>query len=308
MNYIIFNINVNILLKKGVVMEEKFERMRMYFLENGDETLEGLEFQGYKLLKVNEDWLSYWLPANEIEWLKSRDRGNIKKQWFILCKELEQNEPDLFDIQKSFNIALHIYYDTNAFIKFTVLGRRKNNIISGPAGDGLPDILQFDRYNTKNSPIEKDKLQPFLNIYNYINLNIFLKTALDTFYLCLQSDNINLRFILLIITLEILFLSKDDKYRKTKKLSHNIAVFLGKTEFDSNEINENIINFYNYRSQFIHAGNSVNIKEDTLYELSEYVRKILKCMIIKTDILNDKEAYIKVLNESAFGDNPYHIE
>ncbi|MEL7569962.1 MAG: hypothetical protein AAGU14_05305 [Eubacteriaceae bacterium] len=65
--------------------------------------------------------------------------------------------------------------------------------------------------------------------------------------------------------------------------------------------------FYDYLSDFIHAGITEHITRETLIKLSEYVLLTLKKMIISRDIIGDKKTYLELLNESAFGSNPYKI-
>jgi hypothetical protein len=97
---------------------------------------------------------------------------------------------------------------------------------------------------------------------------------LDFFYLCLRTDNISLRFVLLISFLEILFIPDGVTNELGYRASRNTAVFLGKTNEESNYIVEKINHFYKHRSHYIHSGVSDKITRETLYELSEYVRQI----------------------------------
>jgi hypothetical protein len=57
MNYIIINKKVkakHYINIKGVVMEEKIERMRMLFLVNANDSLIGLKFQNFELINNDE--------------------------------------------------------------------------------------------------------------------------------------------------------------------------------------------------------------------------------------------------------------
>ncbi|NMC56435.1 MAG: hypothetical protein GYA50_04365 [Eubacteriaceae bacterium] len=289
-------------------MTNKSEKSSIFFLKNADKSLEGLSFKGFDAICCDTQWLSNCINEHDINWIKSR-LYNKDSYLTVFIKNRTDEANDCIEFEKHFTTAVNIYFNSNIYIPVCVNNLNDNSGQAQCKIENFPEIYGFSDNNfCELNPDQKDKLQQFLNLYNYEEFESTLKSAVDFFYLCLQSDNINIRFILLISVLETLFSSLNSKSELKYRVTRNMAVFLGRDIENSREIFADMRKFYDYRSDFIHAGITEHITRETFIKLSEYVRLTLKKMIINRDVIGDKKTYLELLNESAFGSNPYNIE
>ena len=103
-------------------------------------------------------------------------------------------------------------------------------------------------------------------------------------------------FELLVTTLEILFLYKNQT-RKKKMLAKRLAVFLGSDPLLIFNIYNEIIGYYEYRSESVHEGEDMNITNQRLLGLREYVRLALKkyFSIIENELITDRNTSFEIV-------------
>jgi hypothetical protein len=128
----------------------------------------------------------------------------------------------------------------------------------------------------------------------------FLQLAFENFELSYQISDINLSFLVLMISLETLFNLGHQELRY--RVSRNAAVLLGKENGDSKNIFSKIKKLYDKRSKFVHTGESNIINREDLLKLRYYVRESIK-EINKID--KNKDELIDLLNSCGFGERPW---
>ena len=127
----------------------------------------------------------------------------------------------------------------------------------------------------------------------------FLQLAFETFELSYQTHNINLSFLSLMISLEILF-HPSDRRKISYRISRNAAVLLGKEKENSERIYSDIKDkLYKKRSKIVHEGKSIN--EEDLLKLRHYVRESIKEI---NKIGKSKDELLRMLNSCGFGERP----
>ena len=130
----------------------------------------------------------------------------------------------------------------------------------------------------------------------------FLQLAFETFELSYQTHNINLSFLSLMISLEILFHPKSDRRKISDRISRNAAVLLGKDKKDSNEIYSKVKELYDKRSAIVHTGESNIINTEDLLKLRHYVRESIKEI---NKIGKSKDEVLDLLDSLGFGERPW---
>jgi len=125
----------------------------------------------------------------------------------------------------------------------------------------------------------------------------FLELAFGNFELSYQTSNINLSFLSLMISLEVLFNPGDQELRY--RISRNTAVLLGKDRDDSEMIFSEIKELYDKRSVIVHKGERSVVNKEELLRLRHYVRESIK-KINRMD--KDKNELLDMLNARGFGE------
>lgn len=153
--------------------------------------------------------------------------------------------------------------------------------------ENRPFILANNKKSDINKFIKKVKL-PF---NNYLNL------AFENLELSYQIHDQNLKFITLMICLEILF-SPEDRFELRNRISRNIAVLLGRNRNSSLSIYKTTLSLYDKRSKIVHAGARGMIMEKDILILRSYVRESL----LKINSINlSKDKLLEHLNLIGFG-------
>lgn len=125
----------------------------------------------------------------------------------------------------------------------------------------------------------------------------FLQLAFENYELSYQTNNRNLSFLSLMISLETLFNPSEQELQY--RISRNAAVFIGKDRDDSKLIFSEIKKLYGKRSKIVHTGESNIIGENDLLKLRYYVREAIK----KINWINmEKDELLDLLNISGFGE------
>ena len=123
-----------------------------------------------------------------------------------------------------------------------------------------------------------------------------MQLAFENFELSYQTQNINLSFLSLMISLETLF-HPSDQGELRYRISRNTAVLLGNEKEDSETVFREIKDLYNKRSKVVHTGESNIINKDDLLKLRYYVMESIKKV---NKIGKDKEELLKQLNSQGF--------
>ena len=132
----------------------------------------------------------------------------------------------------------------------------------------------------------------------------YLGLALETFELSYSTEHLNLNFLNLMNSLEILFNPGKDVKNKKHNIADNAAKLLAKSKEQLLDLYNQFILYYDIRSKITHEGRS-NINEDDLLILRNHVREsIKKC--IKLDC--EKEQLLRSLKKWDYKDGPWKIE
>lgn len=127
-----------------------------------------------------------------------------------------------------------------------------------------------------------------------------LQLAFENFELSYQTHDMNLSFLSLMISLEILF-HPSGQGELTYRISRNAAVLLGKDKKDSKEIKGNVKELYSKRSAIVHAGKSNSMNKEDLLKLRHYVRESIKEF---NKIGKSKGEVLDLLDSLGFGEIP----
>ena len=155
-------------------------------------------------------------------------------------------------------------------------------------------IPRGPKYIIKDSEISD--LNHFIQNTKLPFTELSLQLAFEHFDLSYHTDNVNLSFLSLMISLETLFNPADSelKYR----ISRNTAVLLGMGRTSAKDIFEDVKRLYNARSKLVHTGKP-EISQENQLQLRQYVRESIK----KIDkIGKTKEELLDILNSCGFGE------
>jgi len=128
----------------------------------------------------------------------------------------------------------------------------------------------------------------------------FLQLAFENFELSYQTHDMNLSFLSLMISLEILF-HPSGQGELNYRISRNAAVLLGKDKKDSKEIKRKVKELYSKRSAIVHNGKSNSMDNEDLLKLRHYVRDSIKEF---NKICKSKDDVLDLLDSLGFGEMP----
>lgn len=154
------------------------------------------------------------------------------------------------------------------------------------------------RYTLGSSEISA--LQRFIKDTKLPFKESFLQLAFENFELSYQTQNINLSFLSLMISLETLF--NPGAQELTYRISRNTATLLGKDKGDSKRIFSEIKDLYGMRSNIVHVGKSDIINKEDLLKLRGYVRESIKEI---NKIGKNKDNLLDILNSCGFCERPW---
>ena len=137
-----------------------------------------------------------------------------------------------------------------------------------------------------------------------MKISTYLDIALRRFNLGVEDPNIEDKFIDFMISLEALFMGGTAEL--TYKFSNRVAVLLGETDVEKEDIKTFMVKAYNVRSSTVHGEkvrpvciNEQNIPLETMVEkIEEIVRKSILCFIKLSKTYKDKDAVLKELDRS----------
>ena len=128
----------------------------------------------------------------------------------------------------------------------------------------------------------------------------FLQLAFENFELSYQTHDMNLSFLSLMISLEILF-HPSGQGELNYRISRNAAVLLGKDKKDSKEIKRKVKELYSKRSAIVHNGKSNGMDNEDLLKLRHYVRESIKEF---NKIGKSKDEVLDLVDSIGFGEMP----
>jgi hypothetical protein len=190
----------------------------------------------------------------------------------------------LFKEGSIFMPAHYLYELVDGTLRTNIHGHTHLHIPLGPV------------YSLENSELQG--LQEFLSETNLPFNEPFLELAFENFEQSYHTQNLNLSFLSLMISMETLFNVADRELRY--RVSRNCAVLLGKDLKKSKEIFKEIKELYDKRSKIVHTGGP-KIKRSDLLILRNFVRESIK-EINKMKV--NKEKLLEFLNLSGFGEGP----
>lgn len=179
----------------------------------------------------------------------------------------------------------YYYFMDNDAPKLHSISSTELSFLSGP----------FDSIYTLEDS-ETQELQEFIQNTKLPFNEPFLQLAFENFELSYQTQNLNLSFLSLMISLETLFNPGSElRYR----ISRNVAVVLGKDKKHAKSIFSDIKNLYNQRSEIVHSGKSNIINKEDLFKLRRYVRNSI---IEIYKIGKSKDELLEILDSYGFGE------
>ena len=147
--------------------------------------------------------------------------------------------------------------------------------------------------------LEESDLKPAIRFLDRVQMPLpipYLKLAFENFELSYQAPSNGLSFLTLMICLETLFNPGEGEVRH--RIARNVAVALGETTEQSEELYARIKRYYHVRSKMVHSGKTDSLKRDDVPELRELCRVALKGLV---EAGMDKGVLMADLNKRSFG-------
>lgn len=122
------------------------------------------------------------------------------------------------------------------------------------------------------------------------------------FHEACKTKNKAVRFVLRITILEMLI---DGNAELSYRLSHHLAVFLGRTLDESKQIASNMKKMYNARSKYLHEGDESKITDEYCRLAYEYARRLIANLTMTADSIQEVRNKLDV---AGYGTNPYQVQ
>lgn len=190
-------------------------------------------------------------------------------------KEMEYlNERiNLLRLYKSGNIG---FLDVFFHYSFTVMGFI-NNTIDNCSHNQTRNTIASGRFTLNESEVVT--CNQWLN--DYCNEPFaLLKNSVDEFSWGLEQIDVPTGFEQFTTALEMTLLPQNQPGKK-QMLANRISAILGNTPVEVQQIHQNILNFYRFRSESLHEGNGTNITDSELHELENITREVLKKCLMR---------------------------
>lgn len=124
-------------------------------------------------------------------------------------------------------------------------------------------------------------------LVDYSNAPYYLlKNSIDEFSWGLEQVDIPTAFEQYTTALEMTLLPENQPGKK-QMLANRISVILGNTSVEIQQLHQQILSFYRFRSESLHEGNGSNITETELQELENITREVLKKCLVRCKIEHD---------------------
>lgn len=178
-----------------------------------------------------------------------------------------QRQFSLLKLFKKGNVGYKEIYLTH---KFTVMGFITNTK-NQTSNNVTRNIVDTTMYTLTTNEIAD--CNNFLQAFSGKEFDL-LKDCIDEFLWGLDGTDIATAFEQYTTALEMVFLAKNQQNKK-QALSKRIAVLLGTTPTEVNELYKKMLNFYRFRSESLHEGNGSHITKVELKELETITRNVL---------------------------------
>ena len=211
---------------------------------------------------------------------------------------------NLLHVFKTGNVGFHDIYTT---YRFAVLGI-VNNATNCNNYYANRNIIDSRKYSL--SPEQTELCNQFLIDYKGPAYTL-LSSSIKEFSWGLEQLDIATCFEQFTTALEMTLLDHNQQAKK-QTLANRVSVMIGKNNSEIQLIHQKMLDFYRYRSESLHEGDSGSISETDVHELEEIVRLVLKECLgrcqheyaanqgitwseIKASIINDLKANVGVL-------------
>ena len=175
---------------------------------------------------------------------------------------------DLLHVFKMGNIGFHDIFTT---YQFTVLGII-NNTTNHNNFYASRNIVDSRKYTL--SPEEAILCNQFLNDYSGAVYTL-LANCIKEFSWGLEQLDIATSFEQFTTALEMTLLEHNQQAKK-QTLANRVSSMIGKNNSEIQQIHQKMLDFYRFRSESLHEGDSSNISENDVRDLEEIVRLVLK--------------------------------
>lgn len=190
-------------------------------------------------------------------------------------KEMEylNERVNLLRLYKSGNIG---FFDVFFHYSFTVMGFI-NNTIDNCSHNQTRNTISNNQFLLTESEVVS--CNQWLNDYCGKPYAL-LKNSIDEFSWGLEQIDVPTGFEQFTTALEMTLLPRNQSGKK-QMLANRISAILGKTPMEVQQIHQNILNYYRFRSESLHEGNGTNITDSELYELENITREVMKKCLIR---------------------------
>ena len=176
----------------------------------------------------------------------------------------------------------------------------------------LERLLEFEGFQFARSDIDwpvfslqENEQCLFSEFLSHFHLQIFPPIASQMvffFHEACKSQNKYVQFVLRITIMEMLI---EGNSELSYRLRHHLAVFLGRSLEESNEIAAKMKKMYDARSKYLHEGDASKITEEYSQLAFEYSRRLIANLFMTTDSIKDIRTKLEA---SGFGSNPYRVQ
>ena len=179
------------------------------------------------------------------------------------------------------------------------------NEVGGGIGNVMYDYNSECRIKTVSSfslaEEEREKIQEFYELVSKQQAE-HIQQMIQLFHEAYRNRNHYIAFIMRVTILEMLI---DGNAELSFRLSRSIAVLLGRSREESQEIFEKCKKIYSVRSTFLHDGKTDKITSEFQLLALDYSRRVIANLIC---IGKDIKEVRKTLDVCGFGENPYQVQ
>lgn len=201
---------------------------------------------------------------------------------------------------------LHVFQAGNigfcdVFFDYTykTLGIMNNNVHNNSHSQSR-NIVDTRKYQITDTAVVE--CNQFLS--DYVDAPfLIMKPCIDEFVWGIEQIDEPTGFEQYTTALEMTLLEKDAPAKK-QKLSNRVAVLLGTTPIEIQQLHGSIQTFYRYRSESLHDGNGTNISTVELHKLEQIVRGVLRKYIetCKMEIVRDATITWETIKQNVIAD------
>lgn len=167
-------------------------------------------------------------------------------------------------------------------------GEKRKHLYTGTIGHINREAFRVEKE-------ELEQLQTFIK-ETRLPFQARVELAFDNYELSYIVNDINLSFLALMISTEIL-LSPVDMSELSNRVSRNTAILLGRDREEGNSIYREMKDLYKKRSKLVHAGKPVSL--DDVKRVRFFVQELIKVFI---NINNGHKEFLLLLETCGFGE------